>query len=603
MKRSSCIICSLLVASTGVAAVAAPITVNQITSSITSHNLSDAKSNIPSSIATSFAPRVLINQDHPFPVYPTPMARQDSSAVQQYTTPFMSHDLAPDYVAMWKLYDIMPDSEHFPNNWIHGWPQDYEKLTYHQFFLNSNVATKFDTWANHDDDPSHTVNIDQDYLNIYNLVDGIYNKFVDMDANQYFDLNLSGDYKYDDYADENIKVLNNPFFYEETIFPAVTDGYSFWSLVGNINLSNNDLWYIPFFGYWDVDPNFYSLIYSYSELYVYRSYHLVSASEYIEGLSHLKFINLSNNHLTTLPITYYYRDMSEGTDEEVREWGDDDLTCIMYDTNSESVVGEINVNGNYLRNTFDLGTFSSFVANKNPVYEHSDAISSALPNSLSSTTATNDYQTTAIYWDENMYKKALNYYVYNAVDQEGLPIHQTFDDVDLNKYNPQIISVIPDLYNYGNSKNFNIGQCINSLIVDYINDNWLSSNVVYDDILNQELLISNILGGNCFFAYSNFSSNTGKTNLAINVMGPQQCTWDGINYHITTYNSDISYFFGLSLSHFKHLNVMWIIEGIIIGLVAIALIMLILYCVVFRKKMAKKRKDKDLTFIHSVLKK
>ncbi len=522
------------------------------------------------------SPRTLSNSVG-FITYPTPhmySASVDSTNTDYYETTFTSHTLAPDYVQLWNLLGIsVPESytqdpeDFFDQN---GWPLHPEHLTYHQFFLNSKLASFFCTLAE-----GTSGNIDSSYVSASQIITNLQTQSA---SGNDVCLDLEGDFLSDPYADDTVKVLNCPFFYE------IPSGYSssIYSYFTSIDLSNNDLWYVPFFGYVDVTPSSES---TYEKCYIFRATNeTIASSDYgssaqYSGFSNLSDINLSNNHLTILPYTFAYRSASS----HIKEAGYD-ITNLM--ATSTTTYGTIEVYGNYLRNLFSP-SISELDA---PLYQYTNVLVTS-PDSTTEEDLTNNYQTTAIYTNTNVIKLAINNFILEKYGVEP-------SSLKLSTTNQDLANLIPELSLLTSSKEYTNGECLEALIITYLNENFLSSNYIFDELTDMQILVNAIYGSNNFYAYPDYSTNTGQICLSINVGDPNFCSYENEDYTIYTPSSTIAYFFSISISGYQHVNVMWILEGIILGCIAFALISIIIYCLFFKKKVIEKRKQKDIQMIY-----
>lgn len=167
----------------------------------------------------------------------------NQNALPKYDNTFGS----PDYNL---IYSNVVENPTQVNVDANGWAT--ANNTYRQVFLNDQVAAFF---SNNNVDSNFDINVAKSNLtNVQNT----------MNFEHFYDLNND---PFNIYADDTIKCLNNPNLKD------------LWNQVQEINLSNNDLWYLPLLGY--------------------QSSQTSNAASFYNELNKL---DLSNNKLTLLPF-------------------------------------------------------------------------------------------------------------------------------------------------------------------------------------------------------------------------------------------------------------------------------------------------------------
>jgi Leucine-rich repeat (LRR) protein len=87
-------------------------------------------------------------------------------------------------------------------------------------------------------------------------------------------------------ADDTIQALNNPALSSDYGSADPTKYFDWYNGVTEIDLNNNDLWHIPFFGYAQSQ----------------YSHELLAINNH--NFDNLAELDLQNNHITHLPLVY-----------------------------------------------------------------------------------------------------------------------------------------------------------------------------------------------------------------------------------------------------------------------------------------------------------
>ena len=468
-----------------------------------------------------------------------------------------------------------------------GWPDinSLKLMTYQQFFMNDKVAQEMSPTGSEKEPIG---------------VDGFKTlaKFRH-DTAEKSTLNLKNAYKYDDYADETIKAFNCPYFYNAY---EISSGVfaSVYSSIRKIDLSENNLWYLPFFGY---NANAYDPI-------IEASHYIMRAQQIPEGETNpvkMGFVNLglntdgstvmpgtiidlSGNQLTLLPFA---DDVDTGTYDILgnKIYENYDLTSLLIDpdetlqwTNAIAVDG--NCFGYDLKDTGVLANFTKYRK-----YQNINAIE------FSTDTEGKGYQSYAIYtnkermYDEVVWKcsEALN----ETVDQ--------FKKRSLDSIVPEVQKLSSVL---GSSdEQYPLGACLNQLIAEYLSNNGLCSAYIYTNYeISLGILVQAFSNSDYIYDYANYSSNSGCLTFSLQLGTPRECIKEG-DFYVNKYaTGQGSYFIAFTVYGFDATHYMAIIVAIICALVGAALIFVILYYTFIRKHIAAKKKIKDIEAISSITK-
>ena len=447
----------------------------------------------------------------------------------------------PSYIS------ISPDVEFLSN----GWPtlSSCNKMTYLQLFLNWDVATYFDP----EGDPA------KDLFNINSLFTFTTNT-PDWDLSPHYDEFLKRDLNFyldDPYADDTVKCLNNPFFYQ-----LVSSNSSVLSQIKSINLSNNKLWNIPLLNFLDLpydevlkinnqDPKrFDSLFLTSSSI----SVSLKSESKVVKFIkcNKLKNLNLISNHITALPMVNIYKSDSDITKH--------DLT---YQASSDF---KISLDDNYIGvdPTWTIGDHPLHAISFDVSYENAKTLMLSKKKIGESDRI---FQTSCLMTNEE--------YVANYLS-------------DYSKQNKIDISSLSNTE-------------IEQIILTYINKNHLSSDYIYTGSWLSEMLVSQIEYGKYMYAYCNTNRSKGKVDISIRLISPQTCSYneDKTDFNITINNDEFHQFAFLSYKFANGRNVT--LNVVIISIVCLLLVIgwIAFYYSWFKKYKIKKRKNKDLENINN----
>lgn len=220
-------------------------------------------------------PRLIVDKndedkDFQFPWYATPSFKNEENH---------SKRIYPPYLRLWA--ELFPDEQGLTEDKLdanHIWPKTVTSgtglITYSEFFLDPHG----------DVCKALGLNPQEDFKNINQLIkDSNIPHDEQGNITQPFNLNLSQTYLHNEFADEAIKVWLNPIFIQNL---KSENNTSFWDYVSNLDLSNNNLWYLPLIGYNDAAN---------SEDDKFARFKKTNV------LENLNSINLSNNQLTCLP--------------------------------------------------------------------------------------------------------------------------------------------------------------------------------------------------------------------------------------------------------------------------------------------------------------
>ena len=324
---------------TGLSTASLAATSSLILTSCSNNNSND---DFTSGFLKSMNIRFLPSSRMPFPIYALP-----------YNLPYF---MAPNFEVM-NIINGTPLDEGVVIDPETGWPEanSLKLMTYQQFFMNTKVAQEMSPTGN-----------EKESLG----VDGFKNlaKYRH-DTEGKSKLNLKGAYLNDDYADETIKAFNCPYFYDaynvgtenEPVYASV------YSSIRTIDLSNNNLWYLPFFGY-----NSMPYGQNVTDPYIMRGSEVDSSDVPVKiGFENLglnadgtaitgTIIDLKENQLTILP----YADFTTGSGEEAVNYSFDITNLFASDEDPYPWTNAIAVDGNCfgydLKDTGILANFTKY---------------------------------------------------------------------------------------------------------------------------------------------------------------------------------------------------------------------------------------------------
>ena len=531
---------------------------------LTSCSNKNTDSNFTNGLAKSLDIRFLPSSRVPYPIYATP-ARN----------PYF---MAPNFKVM-NIINGTPLAEEVVIDPNTGWPTEptLRYMTYQQFFMNDLVAREMAPTG------SEKESIGQDFT-------ALAKKRHDSGLDDDHILKLKGAYKNDDYADETIKAFNCPYFYKAyNIGTTENPSYaSVYSTIRSIDLSENNLWYLPFFGYNSspqdpTDPN---------SPYIMRSQQPAEGNPANIGFINLGLdkenkpmtttvINLQENQLTLLP---YADIVIDGEDVTY------DLTNLFTDsTNTWSNVIDIDDNcfGYDLK---DTGLLSSFA--KYRKYNELGTIE------FNKDANGKGYQSYAFYTNRaTIYDQV----VWKCCEKLN-ETEKQFKKHSLSSHIPEVQELSKVL---GHSEyKCTLGECLNQLIAEYLSDNGLCSAYLYTNYeISLALLVQAFSNADYMYDYASYSTNSGCLTFSIQLGTPRLCIRENDAYINSYAVGQGSYFITFTIYGFEATEYMVIIISVLGVIIAVALIVVILYYTWIRKRIAAKRKLKDIEKISSIEKK
>lgn len=360
------------------------------------------------------------------------------------------------------------------------WAKIDGKNTYNQLFLNQEVAKYFADAAGGKDPNSPMINTDLLLIN----------QFFKNNGNK---CDLSGMYFNDQYRDETIKALANPLFHD-----------MFMDLI-ELNLSNNNLWYIPMFGF------------EYRESLTTRH----------KLFSKLESLDLSNNKISHLPI-HMASKISTGNNFDL--------------TNTLNGLKLINLDNNFLVSEPELVN-------------------------IGKTNWSNKKQSSWIYLQTDVLKK---YISQQAADKLNLKDLSKIDLLGPSPLDPAK-KIIDE---------------INLFVLNYYQSNFLGSSVVYNEASSTSANASY-----CdIYIYANANLGSGEY-----VMSAVFKTFQYYNIQDNQLETSLnSMFFKTTIDGFLKNDTVLILTSLFIAAVGICVISFSVYNLFLKKKIAAKRKKKNL---------
>ena len=475
----------------------------------------------------NFIPRLYFADDTEFPIY---------------VMPDVNKSLAPNFkeIAIKNGYpfanDVLFDE--------YGWPtlDSLNKVTYQQLFLNDDVAEYFDNGSDFKHD---TINL----LDIYKKVNNVHNCIINLTPNDKHSY-----YQGDIYADDTVKCLNNPLFYS-----LVKDNHSVFNNITQINLSNNDLWYIPYFGYRNgVD------------LTTKHPSPWVNKNEAGGGLSSLSLLDLTNNNITTLPIS------NASTKNDITSW--------------LSSPNSIHVDGNCML-AHPTKTSESMIWYYLS-YDTKYSIPSAMLYNFG------EYKGKSIPYQSSAFIKDTKYianYLYNFLETYLGIDKNTLSILDLSAHHPRLAQLVPQFAGY-NPELYTIADCLSQLAINYVNDNYLASNFVYTANIYNILFVSLIEEYQFMYSYNQYTTSSGSLSFTVGVAGQQSCEYDETTGKYTL-DADINGlqqdFISFWVSGFKSAIWMIVLLSIIFSLLILVVGFIIFYFSFLKKWLTNKHKKQD----------
>lgn len=454
-----------------------------------------------------------------YPVYATPSSHKEK--------------MAPNFLEIWNVEGIKYDSSITWINETTGWLNDscISNLTYQQLFLNTNVCAAFNV------QPSTVVgSLDS----LYNTL-SIFTKW-----------DLSQVYEKDKYADETVKALNNPWFYSSI------NGSSIVSNVTEIDLHDNDLWYIPFFGYCETS----------STPWIYGK----DESNYI-GFKSLEKIDLRDNEITTLP---HINSKTLSDKQDLTRFTDTNPNFLVY------------VDNNHMTYNFSTSTLASY---NYQFYNHS-AIAYTVNNK-------NDtIQSYALYQNQDYIKNQLNEYVKSILGQDVNP-----QKINLDSYSEDLQA---SLSTTSKDEKFTVGLLYAQIIVDYFNNNNLFSGYIYSELTGlPEILYPLIEGTDYAFCYPEYSTNKGKIDLSFDLGDPrivkETFNEEGdVSYNVVYPASDTESFIATTINGYCVSGWTSIFMIVIFLILGVAIIVILFYFVYFKHYLSNKRRRNELLKIKKI---
>ena len=294
--------------------------------------------------------------------------------------------------------------------------------------------------------------------------------------------------------------------------------------------------------------------------------------------------NLENNQLTTLP----YVVVTEG--EWIERDTQYDLTNFFPagDQQSNSNTDAILIDGHCI--SYDVKDTSIFTTlTKYHHYNNPDSIVFNKDDKGRGFQSYAIYNNTAAMYDEIIKKccLALN----ETKDQ--------FLDRSLSSYCDTVQELSPVLGpKLENGIQYKLGDCLNQLVMDFLNENNLASAYIYTKYEMEISLIISVMTSNDFiYDYPSYSTNTGSLTFSLQLGAPRICKATENGYTNEYGVQANSYFVAFSLNGFDSTNWMAVIVAVICSLAAAGIIFVIIYYTVIRKRVAAKRKAKDLAAI------
>lgn len=454
-----------------------------------------------------------------YPVYATPSSNKEK--------------MAPDFVDIWNEQGINYDSSITWVNDSTGWLDDtcISSLTYEQLFLNTKVCNAFEV------EPSSKIG----------SFDNLFNSLSKITV-----WNLSNVYETDKFADDTVKALNNPWFY------SATNGLSIVSNVTEINLNDNDLWYIPFFGYCE----------GANSPWIYGN----SETKYI-GFSSLNKIDLRNNEITTLPH-----------DKTKLASNKQDLT--RFKTTNPNFV--VYIDNNHMTYNFNATTFATY---NYEFYDHSAIVYSVNGNN-------DTIQSYAIYDNQKYIANYLNQYVKNVLGEDI-----NSKRINLDSYNEELQETVS---NISQDEKFTVGQLYAQIIVNFLNDNNLFSGYIYSELTGlPEILYPFIEGTDYAFCYPEYSTNKGRIDLSFDLGDPrlvkENTSSEGFaSYDVLYPSSDTESFIAITVNGFCISGWSSIFMIVIFAILGLIIFGLLFYFFFFKQYLSNKRRRSELLKVKKI---
>lgn len=446
--------------------------------------------------------------------------------------------MSPNYLGMWDkeglFYKVIwVDKE---TGWFDNLIEDDgtidSEFTWQHLFLNTNVCKAFEV------NPTEPIG---DLNNLYSKLNRT-------------EWNLSGCYINDEYADETVKALNNPWFYR------VIDGTnSIASQIENIDLSSNNIWYVPFFGYCSAP------IYS----WIYGGEKSDSTNQKYIGFRSLINLNLKNNQITTLP----HEKISGSTDKN-------DITKFSTTNPNFSVY----VDNNYMAYNFSSTLFLS----GNYQFSNESVIKYTLDSK------NNTIESYAIYQGDKYIRNYLNHAVRGilgaSIRPQSIPLDSYIETLDKN------------VDNLSNANKNKVGSCYAQIIINYFNNDNLFSSYIYSELSGlPEIIFTLIEGTDYGFCYPEYSVNKGSIKLSFDLGDPRivKKTTSG-EYNILYPFTDTQSFIATHIDKYcisGWTSTFMIIVLTIIGIVGISLLVYFLY---FKRYLTNKKHKQEMLQIKKV---
>ena len=526
---------------------------------LTSCSNTNTNNNFTEGLTKTLDIRNLSTEQVPCPVYATPT---------QYASL-----MAPDFKAINEKNNTQLDEKVVIGE--DGWPtkETLSEMRYDQFFMNEEVAKAM----SHDGNAGSKIDLK---LFISSFSDTTKKNGA---------LNLKGLYKNDQYADETLKAFNCPYFYDAV---EVTAGNyaSVYSDVKTIDLSENNLWYLPFFGYDALGS-------SPTNKYIMKRQIPESGTPTKIGFQKLgdgvtgTVINLQDNQITLLPFADNVDTGEIDPESGEEKYENYDLTDLFNNTQKDAIAIDNNCIGYDLKNTSILSSITNYRKYKNmdTIAFHKDE---------------NDYgyQSYAVFTQrEEMFDAIIKKCCDKLSEKKEDFVKRSLDS------HVDAIQELSKVMN-GSETKYPLGDCLNQILAEFLSDNGLISAYIYTKYeIDLTLLVQLFSNSDFIYDYPSFSSNNGCLTFSLQLGTPRICHKEtndkGEAKYVNKYaTGQGSYFIAFSVYGFEATHIMAIIVGIIIGIVALALIFVIIYYAWLRKYIAKKRQLKDLEAIANVKK-
>ena len=524
---------------------------------LTSCANTNAETNFTSGLTKSLNVRNLATEEVPCPIYATPTQN-----------PYL---MAPDFKEI-NILNGTPLTEPVQLD-EHGWPidQTLATMTYAQFFMNNDVASAM-----------APLGMVETPVSFQDMAIKFKKNMSDPTINGKLD--LKGLYKYDEYADETIKAFNCPYFYDaQQVQDAgqAVEYASVYSCIKTIDLSNNDLWYIPFFGYNANPAN--GATATEADKYIMRGREEVSSVPKKIGFESLDttaniILDLRDNQITILPF-------ADNVIVEGEEVNYDITNLFSSDDDPYPYTNKIAVDGNCIG--YDLKNDSIFTAFTNyRRYNNMDAIA------FNKDSDGFGYQSYAVYTNREQMFNEIVTKCCTALNEAKDAFLKRSLDAHVEEVQ-KLSTVMAD-----SETKYPLGDCLNQLLAEYLSANGLVSAYLYTKYeIELTLLVQLFSNSDFVYDYPSYSSNNGCLNFSLQLGTPRICEKEGNNYVNKYATGQGSYFIAFSVYVFEATHVMAITVGILCSIVGLALVFVIVYYVWLRKLIARKRQLKDLEAI------